>query len=1185
MAPDIVPSASQPADGTGGGQAAAAPAAGVDTEIGSEDSLVMSSESPPTRREPHRDQRSLSTRTARSSLRSPSAGQFSSPPGSKSPTRRGAAAALTKLFDKGSAPGKFRSASAPRSKLRPPSLPRAPLRDPQVVPGPVPAAGEPQPAPSVEHRLNQLEAQQRLDHEFLKEMAGAMRGLNESNDRHRQGMFILENKQQEITAMDLQLRQAMAAAKGKAENDILEAARVTSVAVDAKFDEMKSTLDRMRNEMQGMINRENKVADYLNELKGERPQEGQVVLGFFQHFEGEIANIKQHLENERVNAKQDKPVGDAMAPGAVVFTEHMRVGMTKMHDHTALMDKSLAAMTGNISEIQQRIIGMETQALQYGERIAALAASQVPELPRGSETRRAPSLNLTAAFAGGGCSDSACADTACGSGGNPFAIPQPPGVPAVQRGGQDGGGGDGGALLRVVIGGNGICHCEHVRELQEKVERMEQAGRAAAGDPRGPDRLADAWNLYNPPTRLPPGDAPRPGNGPRDAPQAKFRTLPLPLRGPLGAISFKERSLFDDKMAGQSEFKFDGVKGGIAWKGRIERMFIARAPVLKEILEWAEGEELLTVTTEKFIEAVGSKLTEEQVLTTNAALWGFLSACVSGTAETIFKNGETLNGLDAWRRITRYIEHGRSMRLENLRADVNQMRQRQIKGLEKVEEGIAEFETLLRDYHEVGGTRIEDAEKKSDLLAVLPVEIREHLLWHATDSKRSFDEFRDLVLTQINKILHTRRKLPTHGIVDHESNEDGNDQDIIPFDQPINSLEDLIAAINGRFQNRGNRFQNRNNRAPPPPKSIADRPPRKCANCGQQHPGPCTKTRVPPEQRLCWKCGKPGHISSKCTAAGPVKAVDEGKAEINAVNHCLKAFFMVQDEEGFTQVSKKPAGRQKPQPHVATVADFISENAFDCLQTTSNKRSGARLRVPADEAVAPKPPAVEKIVGSRKANEIAYVKEQDSSSGALRRALLDAQRLADAAIEKAINDPHISHDELSKILDQPGEHDKGINVILDEPDEILAATERVVIKPAMDSGAVDNVINPCDLLSDAEPTPNLTGKHFVGPKGERIDKYGCCETQLEGTHGMVGCKWQLADVTRPLHSVSRVTGPVDGPGKQDVLFTNKRCVVVPPGVVDKIMKSVTPVMEYHREGNLYLAEMTMSAFGRQDQVA
>ena len=52
-----------------------------------------------------------------------------------------------------------------------------------------------------------------------------------------------------------------------------------------------------------------------------------------------------------------------------------------------------------------------------------------------------------------------------------------------------------------------------------------------------------------------------------------------------------------------------------------------------------------------------------------------------------------------------------------------------------------------------------------------------------------------------------------------------------------------------------------------------------------------------------------------------------------------------------------------------------------------------------------------------------------------------------------------------------------------------------------------------------------------------------------------------------------------------MLFNNERCVVVPPGVVEAIMRHVQAVAEYKREGNLYLAEMTLSSFQRQGQGA
>ena len=80
----------------------------------------------------------------------------------------------------------------------------------------------------------------------------------------------------------------------------------------------------------------------------------------------------------------------------------------------------------------------------------------------------------------------------------------------------------------------------------------------------------------------------------------------------------------------------------------------------------------------------------------------------------------------------------------------------------------------------------------------------------------------------------------------------------------------------------------------------------------------------------------------------------------------------------------------------------------------------------------------------------------------------------------------------------------------------------------------------------------------------------------------------MADVNRALHPVARVTGPKDGPGKQDVLFDNQVCVVVPLGTVKEILKRIKPLMRYQRGGNLYIDELSMTSlpsFQRQCQGA
>ena len=164
----------------------------------------------------------------------------------------------------------------------------------------------------------------------------------------------------------------------------------------------------------------------------------------------------------------------------------------------------------------------------------------------------------------------------------------------------------------------------------------------------------------------------------------------------------------------------------------------------------------------------------------------------------------------------------------------------------------------------------------------------------------------------------------------------------------------------------------------------------------------------------------------------------------------------------------------------------------------------------------------------------------------------------------------------------------GVYCILDEEENdnglIATAVERFRIRPAMGSGAVGHVIHPRELPDDAFIVPNTSGNHFRGANDSVIETFGTCDTVLEGKAGTVGCTHQLANVSRPLHSVSKTCGPPGGAknAKQDVLFNNDVCVVVPPGIVAEILKRVTPIAQYDREGNLYVGEMTMSPFHRQE---
>ena len=86
------------------------------------------------------------------------------------------------------------------------------------------------------------------------------------------------------------------------------------------------------------------------------------------------------------------------------------------------------------------------------------------------------------------------------------------------------------------------------------------------------------------------------------------------MNGFLGAITFKDRTLFDDKVILTPEYQWDGVKGGAAWKSNVERYFITKAPVLRELLEWAEAQDADVITEAQVADACSNRLTSEQAM-------------------------------------------------------------------------------------------------------------------------------------------------------------------------------------------------------------------------------------------------------------------------------------------------------------------------------------------------------------------------------------------------------------------------------------------------------------------------------------------------------------------------------------------------------------------------------------------
>ena len=60
----------------------------------------------------------------------------------------------------------------------------------------------------------------------------------------------------------------------------------------------------------------------------------------------------------------------------------------------------------------------------------------------------------------------------------------------------------------------------------------------------------------------------------------KFRGLGL-----LGGLRYSEKAPFDDKISERSEYRFDGIKGGMAWKSTLEMYMSSKCPIVLELLK------------------------------------------------------------------------------------------------------------------------------------------------------------------------------------------------------------------------------------------------------------------------------------------------------------------------------------------------------------------------------------------------------------------------------------------------------------------------------------------------------------------------------------------------------------------------------------------------------------------------
>ena len=184
-------------------------------------------------------------------------------------------------------------------------------------------------------------------------------------------------------------------------------------------------------------------------------------------------------------------------------------------------------------------------------------------------------------------------------------------------------------------------------------------------------------------------------------------------------------------------------------------------------------------------------------------------------------------------------------------------------------------------------------------------------------------------------------------------------------------------------------------------------------------------------------------------------------------------------------------------------------------------------------------------------------------------------------------DKETSKDEILEILRTRAdrltdeEFEEVLNMLdVEADDEVMAAHyEEIEVKVTADSGAGDHVSNSADLGSPViRPSKgSKAGKAFMAASGDRIENEGEVDILLEGGSVPIKSVFQIANVTRPLMSISRICDHDDN----TVKFDKHKGVV--------FNKRGKELCRFLRDGALYTMKFkvrrpagnTASPFGRQ----
>ena len=106
----------------------------------------------------------------------------------------------------------------------------------------------------------------------------------------------------------------------------------------------------------------------------------------------------------------------------------------------------------------------------------------------------------------------------------------------------------------------------------------------------------------------------------------------------MGVVNYGR--LFDDKIPTFEEYRYEGTRGGDAWRRKVRGYWLSKAPQLKPFLDWAERSEAPCTSLATLAQVPSSMhdfSTDHDALSLSGVCWGFLNTAIHGSAVEIMR--------------------------------------------------------------------------------------------------------------------------------------------------------------------------------------------------------------------------------------------------------------------------------------------------------------------------------------------------------------------------------------------------------------------------------------------------------------------------------------------------------------------------------------------------------------------